>query len=118
MTESILSSEQSPERLGSQRSHNAMAQARKQKEKIRKHSQHKRKPLKVNDRQGTLAIDDVINNHETIEEKDSSSLSRFGARVNQDRSHLGARRSVQYEETWNTIDRAAEHENLLDSDLG
>jgi len=74
-----------------------MTQAKKQKEKMRKHSQHKRKPLKVNERQGTLQIDDIINNHETIEEKESSSRSRFGARADQDKSRLGVRRTPQYE---------------------
>ena len=97
MTENILRSEQSPDRLGSQRSHNAMIQAKKQKDKMRKHSQHKRKALKVGDKQETLLMDDVLNNHETIEEKDSSSLSRFGARASQDRSRLGIRRTPQYE---------------------
>ena len=55
-----------------------------------------------------------INNHDTIEEGESSSHSRFGAREHQ---RTGDRRGPQYEQTWNTIDRGAEHsENLLDAE--
>lgn len=86
---------------------------------MKKHIQSKRKALRVGEKQETLLIDDIINNHETIEEKDSSSLSRFGAGARQGKSRMGVRQTPpQYEQTWNTIDRGTEHENLLEEDSG
>jgi hypothetical protein len=67
-----------------------MKNAKKQKEKMKLHSQLKRKPLRVNDKKLLM---DEINNHDTIEERDSSSLSRFGARDHQQISRSGVTRA-------------------------